>query len=276
MSKTKKTFLSKLKKQLSSKDAKDLYPLTSILIFQETKILGSVRRLHDKADRNPISIWMDKGSEIHGPYHRLHHGHDFIMNIAPFTKKFGIAKLHSFSFECIKDFLTPNGLPLPGTQYLTDTFSNTTLNKFGTLNITDSSIGLIALYDNYRFYKNYKKGFTSTDLTKGYFRIGFKAGYGIFKGNPLLVLSGVMDAFIMANWFIETGQQIQKDQNWLKKHYQKSLIRLIQMEKKIGELQSEWNNDKERQKEIDNLVNEAMDNNDNIKKPKLRLLVGGK
>lgn len=268
--------MKKLKQILHSEDAKDLYVLVSMVGCEEFLSKRQLlRAIHDKAKPNAYSSWMDKGSNIHGQFHRLYHGHDFVSNIVPFIKKFGIKKIPYFLYELTKDSLTKNGLPIGGVQFLANNkiINKNILNSYGSLNIGDFSAGSIALVDSYRFFKQYKKGFKSKDLSKGGVRVIFKISYGIYRKNPLLVMSGVIDSAVLGTWFLKTGKQIKENQNWLNSQYKKSIKQCNRIKKGITTLQSEWEKDKKQQKAINDLFNEAM--KDNIK-IKLKVIEGGK
>ena len=262
-------FFRKLKKILSSEDAKDLYILVSIVGSQEClsekKLL---KTFHDKAKDNIYSSWMDKGSNTHNPlngkvyggqFHRIFHGHDFIANIMPFIRKFGIKKTPHFLYERIIDSFTINGLPISGVQFLAKNGINKNILKdYGTLNIGDSSAGFIALFDSCRFFEQYKNGFESKDLAKGSIRVVFKISYGVWRKNPLLIASGVIDSAVLSTWFFKTGEQIKQDQSWLRNQYKKSFNQCSRIKNEITLLQSKWEKDKKQQKEINSLFNEAI------------------
>ena len=268
--------IKKLKQILQSEDAKDLYVLVSIVGCQELLSTQQLlRAIHDKAKPNAYSSWMDKGSNIHGQFHRLYHGHDFILNIIPFIKKFGIRKTPYFLYELIKDSLTKNGVPIGGVQFLANNkiINKNILNSYGSLNIGDFLAGSIALADSYRFFKKYKKGFKPKDLSKGGFRVIFKISYGVWRRSPLLVMSGVIDSAVLGAWFLKTGKQIKENQSWINNQYKNSINECKKMKDEITTFQYEWEKDKKQQREIDNLFNEAMEDNTNIK---LQVIKGGK
>ena len=259
--KNQKFSIKKLMQILQSEDVKDLYVLVSIVGCQELlSTQQSLRTIHDKAKPNSYSSWMDKGSNIHGQFHRLYHGHDFISNIIPFIKTFGIRKTPYFLYELAKDSLTKNGLPIGGVQFLANNkiINKNILNSYGSLNIGDFSAGSIALADSYRFFKQYKKGFKTKDLSKGGFRVIFKISYGVWRQSPLLVMSGVIDSAVLGTWFLKTGKQIKENQNWLNNQYKNSINECKKMKDEITTFQYEWEKDKNQQKEMDNLFNEAM------------------
>ena len=245
----------KLKKILNSEDAKDLYILTSIIVLQETNL---IKKIHT-GKTTDISQWMDKGSDIHGPYHRLHHGHDFLANIYPFIKQFGIKKVPEFIWELTKDFSTSKGLPLFNVQYLAkSSIDNSVLDKFGTLNIGSSGAGFIALYDSSRYRKKYKEGFSRKDLAKGFIRIG-KIPYGIWRGNPLLIISGAIDSATLIQWFIKTGKHIEMEQVYLNKQYAENFNQCNKIQKEISNIKIHLKNDIKEQKKVDRIVQEAME-----------------
>ena len=284
-SKKSKFFSEKLRKTLKSEDAKDLYVLASIIAFQELPFIQEyLKKIHDKSRSNPISKWMDQGSDIHGSYHRLYHGHDLPANIGSFVKRFGINSIPKFLYELIKDCSTPHGLPLPGVQYLaqSNVLKNTLLTKIFSIDITDTTAGSIALYDSYRYFKKYQKGFRQKDLNKGFFRVGFKISYGIWRGNPLLIAGGIADSAILILWYQNTGKQInnaqkqiEKEKNNLNQQYNKNFKECKQIKNTISQLQADLKHDQTQNKETDKIFKKAMANEEqycSVQKPKLRIM----
>ena len=234
-----------------------------------------IRKIHNEK-QTEISQWMDKGVDIHGGlHHRLYHGHDFLANIGPFIKKFGFSRIPEFIWELTKDASTSKGLPLPSVQYMAQAGINKNiLNKFGTLNIGSAGAGFIALYDSHRYRKKYQKGFSRKDLAKGFIRIG-KIPYGVWKGNPLLIISGVIDSTTLARWFFITGKQIKMEQISINQEYTECLSQCKKMKNEISNLKSEWKNDIEEQKIIDKMFKEALADDENNNKPILKIIKGG-
>ena len=265
--------LKNLKENLFSEDAKDIYTLISIIGLQEVPF---IKKIHNIGESTDISKWMDKGSDIHGPYHRLYHGHDFLVNIGLFIKQHGFSRIPEFLWEIIKDASTPKGLPLFGVQYLAQAGINkNTLDKFGTLNIGSAGAGFIALYDSYGYRQKYKKGFRKKDLVKGFIRVG-KIPYGVWRGNPLLIISGTIDSITLAQWFFITGKQITKEQNHLNKQYTKCFNQCKKIQNEISNLKVDWKNDIKEQKKIDKMVKESLEDDESNNKPILKIVTGGK
>ena len=265
--------LKKLKKNLYSENAKDVYTFISIIGLQETSF---IKRIHDIGGATDVSRWMDNGSDIHGPYHRLYYGHDFLANIRPFVKKFGIKKIPEFIWELIKDFSSPKGLPLPGMQYLAkSSIDRRALDKFSTLNIGSAGAGFIALYDSYRYIKKYNKGFRKKDLVKGFIRIG-KIPYGVWRGNPLLIISGAIDSVTLVQWFFTTGKQIKMEQNYINQQYAACFNQCNKIQNKISNLKIEWKNDIKEQEKTDKMVKEALADDEDNNKLVLKIIKGGK
>lgn len=149
---------------------------------------------------NPLSRHMDGGRIVRGPYHRVMHGHDPLMNSTKVYKRFGIKGLRQYPHELAKDFVTPNGLPMPGVEKLVK--ERIVPPRFAThwlsLNLVDVLTGGFAWYGTYRLYKDLK---TSKDKPhSALFTIGMaatKIAGGVVSHNPILLASGLTDGFLI-------------------------------------------------------------------------------
>lgn len=149
---------------------------------------------------NTVSKAMDAangGVLANGGWHRLFGGHslvDFDM-----WQKYG----GRYPVELAKDFLTKNGLPLPGVQTLVENklVSVQFATKFGSLNIggfLGGSLGFTGSLVRMRKLQKDPAAYDDKMLSTG-FTGTLKILSGSMSANPVLLLSGIVDVGIASN-----------------------------------------------------------------------------
>lgn len=148
-----------------------------------------------------LSRWMDKsGGHYGGWYHRVKHGHDPLMNGHKVLKKFGLKGVAKYPGELLRDFSTPHGVPIPGTQYLVKgkVLSAKTATQWCSLNIMDVATGGLALYSTFELHKKSKnKQLSKTDVILASVGVITKISAGVTTHNPVLIISGLADTVIL-------------------------------------------------------------------------------
>lgn len=162
--------------------------------------LTDITKQFDSFDPTNLSQWMDNcNGHLGGWYHRVKHGHDFAANINDVYQNFGLEGIIEFPFELLKDFLTHDGIPIPGTQWLHDmdmiTASNAT--KWCSVNAADVFAGGIAIYSTFKLHKASKRKLKTSEIVFASIGIGIKVNAGIATSNPILLLSAGADTVIL-------------------------------------------------------------------------------
>ena len=136
-----------------------------------------------------------------GAYHRVEAGHDILFNAKAVYEKFGLTGLvKDYPIELSKDFLSKHGIPLPGVEGLVK--AGIIPHKVGTewfsVNAGEMFSGGLAIYHTCKLYKKSKKGhFTKKDTIWISVGIGVKLVAGVSQTNPILIVSGLSDGYIL-------------------------------------------------------------------------------
>ena len=177
-----------------SKDAVSL-----IAIAGGYKITDVTQKIHDGFKATEMSSYIDGLAS--GPYHRVEAGHDILFNAKSIYEKFGLKGLtKDFPIELSKDALSKQGIPLPGVEGLVN--KGIISHKVGTewlsVNIGEIFTGGLAIYHTYKLYKKSKKGkFNKKDVIWISVGIGVKLVAGVVKQNPVLIISGLVDGYVL-------------------------------------------------------------------------------
>lgn len=155
----------------------------------------------DKMNPTDLSRWMDTvNGHSGGWYHRVKHGHDFAANFIKVKKKFGSKGVAQYPFELAKDFCTPHGVPIPGSQWLVEAkvLSAKTATEWASLNIADVFVGGVGVYSTFKLYKKAKNGKLSKgDVVFASIGIGVKIQAGVTTTNPVILISAGADTVIL-------------------------------------------------------------------------------
>ena len=187
----------KMKK--NQKKSKYSNAINLIAIAGGYKIVDITQKIHDSFKATDMSAWMDGLAS--GLHHRVEAGHDFIFNAKAVYEKFGFEGLvKDYPIELSKDFLSKNGIPLPGIEGLVK--ADVIRHKVGTewlsVNAGDMFSGGLVIYHNYKLYKKSK---TEQFNKKGVIWIsvgmGVKISAGVLQTNPILIVSGLSDGYIL-------------------------------------------------------------------------------
>lgn len=148
-----------------------------------------------------LSTWMDTvNSHQGGWYHRVKHGHDFFGNIGDIYDKFGVEGVLKYPYELFKDFSTPHGIPLPGTQFLVKKgiIGAKSATEWMSINMAEAFSGGIALYSTFKLYKKKENGeINNKKIIWASIGVGIKITAGVVSTNPVLIISGAADAAIL-------------------------------------------------------------------------------
>ena len=134
------------------------------------------------------------GYEAHGGYHRIFGGHDFW--------DINLWSNHGLDFpkELFKDFITPNGLPLPGAKEAIQKLgiSIQTAQDWGCVNIGEFIGGGISIVDSAVKIKKYASGESNQEIEdKEYLSLFLKCVIATSTTNPLMATSALSDAAIL-------------------------------------------------------------------------------
>ena len=157
-----------------------------------------------------MSSWIDGLAS--GAYHRIEAGHDILFNAKAIYEKFGLTGLvKDYPIELSKDFLSKHGIPLPGVEGLVK--ANIISHKVGTewlsVNAGDIFSGGLAIYHTYKLYKKSKKGkFNKKDVIWISVGMGVKLVAGVLQTNPILIISGLSDGYILLTNNVEVKKFI--------------------------------------------------------------------
>ncbi len=133
------------------------------------------------------------GPKVHGGFHRIFGGHNF-WDIDLWTKH-GI----DFPKELFKDFITPNGLPLPGTKELIEKLgaSAQTAQEWGCINIGEFLGGGISIVDTVKKIKSYKDNPEAEIEQSEYISLLLKIAISTSTTNPIMAASAFSDATLL-------------------------------------------------------------------------------
>ncbi len=150
-----------------------------------------------KFKANAISKVMDLangGVKAHGGFHRVFGGHSIV--------DIEMWKTHGLDFgvEVLKDSLTSNGTPMPGTETLAKAklISPSNATSWGSLNIGEAITGIVAIVDT---FSNTVK-FVRADSLDDQETIGIaikgalKTGVGVSTSNIPVIVCGIADLSI--------------------------------------------------------------------------------
>lgn len=148
-----------------------------------------------------LALWMDTiNGQAGGWYHRVQHGHDYLMNIHEVYDKFGAEGVIKYPYELLKDFTTPHGVPMPGTEFLVNhkIIGAKSATEWLSCNVGDIFTGSIAFYSTYKLYKKSKNNnLKKNDIIWASIGLGIKIVSGVATTNPVLILSGITDVAIL-------------------------------------------------------------------------------
>jgi hypothetical protein len=165
---------------------------------QVTQATTHIEKLFSATD---LSLWMDTvGRHPGGWYHRVKHGHDAFSNIKGVYTHFGAEGVVRYPFELGKDWLTPHGIPVPGTQELHNAglLGAKDATKWCSVSIGDALVGGLALYSTYRLYKRTLDGkLSKKDCVWATVGCVTKIVCGVARHHPVVILSGLADAMII-------------------------------------------------------------------------------
>lgn len=188
-----------MKKNRKNKNQYKYNVVNLIAVSAGYKIVDVTQKIHDSFKATDMSSWMDGLAS--GAYHRVEAGHDILFNAKAIYEKFGLTGLvKDYPIELSKDFLSKHGIPLPGVEGLVraDIISHKVGTKWLSINAGDMFPGGLAIYHTYKLYKQSKKGkFKKTDVIWISVGIGVKIVAGVLQTNPILIISGVIDGYIL-------------------------------------------------------------------------------
>ena len=163
------------------------------------KITDVTQKIHDSFKATNMSSWMDGLAS--GAHHRVEAGHDILFNAKTVYEKFGLTGLvKNYPIELSKDFLSKNGIPLPGVERLVkaELISHKVGTKWLSINVGEAFSGGLAIYHTYKLYKKSKKGqLNKKDILWISVGIGIKTVAGALQTNPVLIVSGLFDGYIL-------------------------------------------------------------------------------
>ncbi len=189
-----------MKKSRKNKNQHKYNVINLIALSAGYKVTDVTQKFHDSFKATDMSSWMDGLAS--GAYHRVEAGHDVLFNAKAIYEKFGLTGLvKDYPIELSKDFLSKHGIPLPGVEGLVK--ANIISHKVGTkwlsINAGDMFVGGLAIYLTYKLYKKSKKGkFNKKDVI--WISVGMggvKVVAGVLQANPILIISGVIDGYIL-------------------------------------------------------------------------------
>jgi hypothetical protein len=162
-----------------------------------------------KFKANGLSSAMDTaggGYLKHGGFHRLYGGHD--ISSAAYWKKYGFR----YGKELSKDFITPNGLPIPKLQVAVKKgmIKTSVAQKYGTWTIGKASAALVGIADTGFVIKKFIKNRDElsehwiSNTAKGV----VKAVVGVSSGNLPLAAAGLIDLSLVAVAKIEDAVEL--------------------------------------------------------------------
>ena len=163
------------------------------------KITDVTQKIHDGFKANEVSSYMDGLAS--GSYHRVEAGHDVLFNAKSIYEQFGLKGLTTdFPIELSKDALSKHGIPLPGVEGLVNKgmVSHKTGTEWLSVNIGEIFAGGLAIYHTYKLYKKSKKGkFNKKEVIWISAGIGLKLVAGAVTKNPVLIVSGLSDGYVL-------------------------------------------------------------------------------
>lgn len=135
------------------------------------------------------------GTNAHGGFHRIFGGHEFWD--LDMWSSFGL----DYPKELLKDAITPNGLPLPGTKELIEKFgvSYQTAQDWGCVNIGDLIGGSISIIDSGLKLKKFIKNENSEEVESSeVVSLLLKLSIATGTTNPIMLTTCLLDAGILA------------------------------------------------------------------------------
>jgi hypothetical protein len=100
----------------------------------------------------------------------------------------------------MKDIITPNGLPLPGTKVLVEKFglATSTAQKWGAVNIGDVLGGGLACIDSISKYRKYKNDNEDSEIhRRDVIGLTIKVAVAAQTTNPIMAASAIADAALL-------------------------------------------------------------------------------
>ena len=177
------------------------------------------QKIHDSFSANDLSRWMD--NYYGGGDHRVYHGHDIAANLVDVYTNFGLQGVAQYPLELLKDFTTPHGIPIPGTQFAVENsiLSPRVASHWSSLNVADALTGGLAIYGTYCLYKKTKDGKLDTSsLIWASIGISTKIGAGTICHNPILIVSGITDIAMVINSVTEANKVFNRLSNNVKSY----------------------------------------------------------
>lgn len=208
-------------RQSWSKDA--IFETLKKFAISEGYRIIEITKSFDSFAPSELSQWMDKSG---GWFHRVKHGHDFAANVGKVFSKFGPKGVAQYPWELAKDFCTPHGVPVPGTQWCVkaNLVSAKTATNWMSLNIADVFTGGVALYSTYQLKrKSDETGLSTKDVIFASIGIGIKIKAGVATANPILLISAGADSFILIQSFEDAEDAFSKLKELLNSNTAKSV-----------------------------------------------------
>jgi hypothetical protein len=165
------------------------------IILSAHKIVDATKTIRTSATK--LSRVMDTaggGPEGYGGFHRMFGGHDF-WNLDMWSN-YGLA----YPKELLKDFITPNGLPLPGAKEAIEKLgmSVQTAQDWGCINIGELLAGGISFIDSGLKVKKYVFGDLNSETEPSeYISLLIKCAVATSTTNPIVAVSALSDATIL-------------------------------------------------------------------------------
>jgi len=135
------------------------------------------------------------GTEVYGGFHRIFGGHN-VWDLDMWSS-YGL----DYPKELLKDVITPNGLPLPGTKELIEKLgvSYQTAQDWGCVNIGDLIGGSISVIDSGLKIKRFVQNETSEEVESGeVVSLLLKLTIATTTTNPIMLSTCLIDAGILA------------------------------------------------------------------------------
>jgi hypothetical protein len=167
----------------------------TILMSSAHKITEATATISTSATK--LSKIMDTaggGPDAYGGFHRIFGGHDF-WDLDMWSR-------HGLDFpkELLKDFITPNGLPLPGVKEAIEKLGVPvqTAQEWGCVNIGEFMGGGLSIVDSAMKIKKYTSGNTDDEIESSeYISLLIKCAIATGTTNPLLAASALSDCTLL-------------------------------------------------------------------------------
>lgn len=179
--------------------------IKATIIASAHKIVEATNSIHTSATK--LSKVMDTaggGPDLHGGFHRIFGGHDFWD--VDMWSKYGL----EYPRELLKDFITPNGLPLPGAKEAIEKLgiSTQTAQDWGCINIGEFFGGGLSFVDSALKIKKYASGNCDEEVKSSeYVSLLFKCAVAASTTNPIVASSALSDAALLMKRSVDQSFQ---------------------------------------------------------------------